>query len=295
MSDFTFLENPTSKKWVILAPRRAKRPDVAKGSEPVCPFCVGREKDEQELYRIGGTYPDSNWDVRVIPNKFPFTPHHEVIIHTPEHNKGFVELTPAHTAKIISAYRERYKVNQVNGQVYIFHNRGVQSGESLPHSHTQLAVVPNEIQLDVPRLDKESLDLTPDQFYQTNHFIIFCPKTSQWPDEVWVAPKRQGTVFGEITDDEIDDFSLVLTRLIQIFHIRHNNEFPHNYYIYPGGNWYFRLTPRLKTLGGFEIGTGIFVNTQNPLETIDFIKTHFENPDTEKILKDHKAEYHTGV
>ena len=52
MADFKFLEDPVSKKWVILAPRRAKRPDIAKISSPLCPFCIGREKDEPELYRI---------------------------------------------------------------------------------------------------------------------------------------------------------------------------------------------------------------------------------------------------
>ncbi len=109
MADFKFLEDPVSKKWVILAPRRAKRPDIAKGPSVLCPFCIGREKDEPELYRVGGEAQDSNWpasnasparqspdgssrmadgrsdagwQIRVIPNKFPFAPVHEIIIHS---------------------------------------------------------------------------------------------------------------------------------------------------------------------------------------------------------------------
>jgi len=41
-------------------------------------------------------------------------------------------------------------------------------------------------------------------------------------------------------------------------------DFPFNFYIYPGGDWYLRLIPRVKTPGGFEIGTGILVNTTDP-------------------------------
>ena len=47
-------QNPVTKKWVIIAAKRAKRPDVARGTEPVCPFCVGHEDmTPPELYRIG--------------------------------------------------------------------------------------------------------------------------------------------------------------------------------------------------------------------------------------------------
>ena len=56
-----------------------------------------------------------------------------------------------------------------------------------------------------------------------------------------------------------------------------------------------RIIPRVKSLGGFEVGTGIFVNTQDPNETIEFIKEHFENPKEEKITTSHRAEYHKAV
>jgi len=56
-----------------------------------------------------------------------------------------------------------------------------------------------------------------------------------------------------------------------------------------------RLIPRAKTLGGFEIGTGIFINTQGPEETIEFIKEHFDTPNIEKIKREHQAEYKKSV
>jgi len=294
MQDFKILQNPISKKWVILAPRRANRPDVAKGAEPVCPFCLGREKEEKELYRVGGRVGDSNWQIRVVPNKFPFAPIHEVIIHSPDHHKNFAELPLEQVELIFKTYRQRYNTHKSKGQVYIFHNRGEPGGESLPHPHTQLAVMPIEVRMDIPRLasDGELHIAAKDQQNQdTKHFSIFCPNTSQWPDEVWIAPKKRGRSYGEITDEEIVDLSFIITRIIKIFSFRHGEEFSFNFYIYPGGDWYLRFIPRAKTLGGFEIGTGIFINTQYPQETIMFIKEHFENPNKEKIKIHHRAEY----
>ena len=310
MAEFKFLQNPISKKWVILAPRRAKRPDVAKGSEPVCPFCLGKENEEKELYRFGGKPPDSNWLVRVIPNKFPFAPIHEIIIHSPDHHKNFDELPLYQVELIIKTYRARFITHQEKGQVYIFHNREEGGGESLPHPHTQLAVVPFSIKMDIPRLsppaplgfgpapislDSSRVGLEEQLTVQTPHFYLFCPKTSQWPDEVWVAPKKRGRAFGEITDGEVADLAYTISRLVQIFDLRHGREFPFNFYIYPGGDWYLRIIPRVKVLGGFEIGTGIFVNTQDPNETISFIQEHFGSPNWEKIKKEHRAEYERRV
>jgi UDPglucose--hexose-1-phosphate uridylyltransferase len=293
MADFQFLQNPLSKKWVIMAPRRAKRPDIAKGIEPICPFCPGKEAEEKSVYEVKDK--DGNWLIRTLNNRFPFAPIHEIIIQSPDHQKSFDLLPKPQAELILKTYRQRFNVHKDKGQVYIFNNHGKGGGESLPHPHTQLTVVPFDVELEMPRLANidEMKIAAKDQIYkETNHFVIFCPRTSQWPDEVWVAPKERGNDFGSIKDNQISDLAFVLPRLIQIFDLRHGQEFPFNFYIYPGGDWYLRLIPRVKTLGGFEVGTGIFVNTQDPQETMEFIKEHFENPDVEKIKEFHQANYH---
>ncbi len=331
MADFTFLKNPVTGKTVISAPRRAKRMN-AEGEKPstVCPFCLQN---------------DSGDAVRVIPNKFPFTPNHEIVVLSPDHHKGFDELPLSHVELIFKTYRERYNFHMKNGpsfappshkateghskasagkQVYIFHNGGLGSGESIPHPHSQIAVVPREVKLQIPPLDlrihrhsgeqsdsriRNVLRFWTLQFggqasqnderrgdvLETKYFSIFCPPTSEWPDEVWVTPKQKGHHFGSLADSEIPDLSMILSRLIQIFDLRHGHEFPFNFYIYPGKNWYLRLIPRIKVLGGFEVGTGIMVNSQDPSETFAFIREHFHNPDFEKIKREHQADYVSRV
>lgn len=291
MPDFSFVQNPLTKKWIISAPRRAKRPDEAKGTEPVCPFCVGREKNEEEVYRVGGKPGDPNWKIRVIPNKFPFAPIHEVIIHSPDHHKSFDELPLSASELVLKTFRQRFETHKDKGQVYIFHNHGEGGGESLPHPHSQLAVIPEHVKLDIPRLHVS----TKREYFHTTYFSLSCPDSSQWPDEVWIFPKNRGRQYWEITDDEVKDLAKVLYRLIQIFDLRHGHEFPFNFYIYPGGDWYLRIIPRVKSLGGFELGTNVYVNTQEPRETMEFIKEHFESPNEEKIKTVHRASYKKTV
>jgi UDPglucose--hexose-1-phosphate uridylyltransferase len=286
--DFKFVEDPISKKWIIAAPRRAKRPDIAKGDEPKCPFCPGNELSDPEVYRIGGENNDQNWLTRVVSNKFPFAPVHEVIVHSPDHHRNFEELPLSQSELILKTFRQRFQTHQDKGQVYIFHNHGEAGGESLPHPHSQLAVIPDFVKLEIAPV---SFSKQEEDSQETEHFQIFSPLASEWPDEVWILPKIQDVFFSQITDAEIKDLAKILYRLIQIFDLRHGHEFPFNFYISPHKGWYFRIVPRLKNLGGFEIGTGVSVNTQDPKETIAFIKEHFITPDEEKIRTVHRAEY----
>ena len=292
--EFKFIQDPISKKWVISAPKRATRPSESRGTEPLCPFCIGSNSDNKELYRFpeqASLSLDDNWQVRVVSNKFPFAPIHEIIIHSPDHHKSFDELPLSYSELILKAFRQRFLANQDKGTVYIFTNHGEEAGESLPHPHSQLVVIPDHVTLEFPHHNITDKDKTKG----TEHFNIFCPYESKWPDEVWIYPKKRDRFFGEITDEEIKDLAKILYRFIQIMDLRHGHEFPYNLCIYPYKDWYLRLIPRVKVLGGFEIGTNVFVNTQDPKDTIEFIIEHFDSPDEEKIKTVHRADYRRRV
>jgi len=290
--DFKFVQDQVSKKWIISAPRRSDRPDIAKGEEPKCPFCPGNELIDKEVYRIGGKDNDQICLTRVVNNKFPFAPIHEVIVHSPDHHKNFEELPLSQSELVLKTYRQRFQTHQDKGQVYIFHNHGEAGGESLPHPHSQLAVVPEFVKLEIAPV---SFSKQEEDSQETEYFQIFCPLASEWPDEVWILPKNDNVFFSQISDAEIKDLAKILYRLIQIFDLRHGHEFPFNFYISPHKGWYLRIVPRLKNLGGFEIGTGVSVNTQDSKETIAFIKEHFETPNEEKIRTIHRASYKRAV
>ncbi|OIP57582.1 MAG: hypothetical protein COX79_02330 [Candidatus Levybacteria bacterium CG_4_10_14_0_2_um_filter_36_16] len=292
MSDYKFVNIPSLENWVILAPKRSKRPDIHEKKKKLCPFCVGNEKKDPDVYRIGGEGLDQNWSVRVVKNKYPFAPIHEVIIHSPQHIEHLTDLPLSQIQLVIEAFVNRFNAHIKEGTVIIFGNSGHDAGESIGHTHSQLAVVPRDVPVVVPRLE-EILDYTGEHF-MVKDFKLICPPYSQWPDEVWIIPTARGKIFSEITFEEIESLSYVLKHLLRILAARHGHEFPYNFYIYPYRDWYLRIMPRAKIAGGFEMATGIFVNTQDPRDTMKFIKQHFFEEDEEKI-KINKAEYRKGV
>ena len=78
-----FRKNLITNDWVMFAPNRSARPVELSGKEEAdqlqqllarpaykesCPFCPGNEDPQScEPFRIG---TDSNWDVRVLENKY---------------------------------------------------------------------------------------------------------------------------------------------------------------------------------------------------------------------------------
>lgn len=166
-----------------MASERSRRPeDFARTRPPAeelpahspdCPFCPGQETMTPDaILVLPKTARDVNWDVRVVPNKFPaLVPapggecdacstrvgpylrrsgigHHEVIIETPQHNRDLPLLPPKHMEHILQAYCMRYNAlsrDPLVELVLIFRNHGAKAGTSLIHPHSQIvasSVVP---------------------------------------------------------------------------------------------------------------------------------------------------------
>jgi len=282
-----YVPDITTNRWVIFAESRSKRPkdgEVAPNVNKICVFCPGFEKmPGEEVYRIGeGNAYEKGWKVRVIKNKFPITDFHEVIIHSPDDQVDIDKLPIEHVRLILEAYRERFNEHRKNGHVIIFNNVGEVAGASIVHPHSQLVVVPRQITLD-------TLPLEPvvNIVRENNDFVVFCPDFSQWPFEVWIAPKKKGTDFGEIEDRVLSSFATTLQETLRRL-IRHlyggshlhpgvpavsfKGEPAYNYYIDYGKEWYVRIIPRLVHRAGFELGTGLSVNTVDPADAAVVLK-----------------------
>jgi len=218
--------------------------------------------------RYGEGDPNTpGWLVRVIPNKFPITDYHEVFIHTPSCYQELESLSLDHLGLIFKAYRERFNYYRKKGQVIIFCNHREHAGASLKHSHSQLVVLPFQINMDT--LSREPLANIVEE---NNFFVTYCPEFSQWPYEIWITPKKENLIFGDITDEEIKDFVAIfqktLKSLEKIYKSHNLSDIPfaYNFYIYPKENWYLRIIPRFVYRAGFELGTGLSVNIVDPME-----------------------------
>ncbi len=267
-----FVPDIKTQRWIVIAPARIDRPVEYKDKAAVCPFCEGNESmTPPEAYRIGGEgeWNKPGWQVRVVPNLFPITDTHEVIIHSPSHHKDIEDFELPQVTRILTVYRMRFVKHMEDGQVIIFSNHGEHAGASLSHPHTQLVVIPKQINLDA--LVKEPvMNVVEDNTF----YFTYCPDFSQWPYEVWIAPKRENTMFSDIADDEIQDLASILQRAIKRLSIRYNKEdgqkihgnapFAYNFYIHHAKNWFIRIIPRLIHRAGFELGTGLSVNIVDP-------------------------------
>jgi UDPglucose--hexose-1-phosphate uridylyltransferase len=284
-----FVPDIKTQRWVVIAPGRIARPsqvrEVEKPGQVIkkgeyfwradCPFCFGNEEmTPPEVYRWGKTHPaDPNWLVRVVPNKYPITDTHEVIIHSPDHKLDFAELPLSQVEIILKVYRERYRSLTNGGQVLIFNNKGIESGESLVHPHSQVAVLPRQIRLDVLPLEPVRNIVS-----ENTYFITYCPDFSQWPYETWIAAKRccqaghkPGCTFGEVTNEELSDLAKILQEVLQKL-LKLFPDLSYNFYIAPGGCWYLRIIPRLTERAGLELGTGLHVNTIDPAKAAEELK-----------------------
>ena len=270
-----------SRRWVIISSNRADRPDDNNVGEHcnLCPFCPGNEHmSPEEVFRIGeGDANTKGWHVRVVNNKYPITDYHEVLIHAPDHNVDLHNLPAEHIQEVFQTYRQRYNFHKKTGQVILFCNRGERAGASLLHPHSQLVVIPSQINLDTLRREPIT-----NLVEENNFFNIYCPDFSQWPYEVWLAPKAEGTIFGDITDEQIVDladiYQKVMKRLEEVYEreYKHADGFSYNFYIHPKEDWYIRIIPRFVHRAGFELGTGLSVNVTDPSEAARSLRSKEE-------------------
>ncbi len=301
-----YVPDVKTQRWVVISPLRIKRPASApqsgtmagkpdssdkKGasalsetsavrsveprSESKCPFCPGNESaTPPEVYRFGPGEKDApGWQVRVVPNKYPITDTHEVFIHSPSHTDDVDRLPLDQVTRILTVYRDRYRAHEQDGQILIFCNHGYHAGASLAHPHSQLVVVPKQINLD--SLSREPIANIVEE---NARYVTYCPDFSQWPYEVWIAPKSpEEAKYGNIDEKGIANLAGVFQRALQkVEHIwldsqirpkdRRDDPFMYNYYISHGANWFIRIIPRFIHRAGFELGTGLNVNIIDPTE-----------------------------
>lgn len=278
-----------SERWVIISPGRVARPEDgasrAKQSHGACPFCDGNEgMTPPELYRYGTGIADSpGWGVRVVPNLYPITDIHEVIIHSADHSKDIESLSLLQVTNILTTYRDRYCAHDHDGQVLIFCNHGVAGGASLAHPHSQLVVVPRQINLDT--IAREPVA---NVVKDTPNFVMYCPDFSQWPFEVWIAPKAKSVgKYCDTPSEQLEELAGMLQEALQKIYRTHDRKvlkplypdsaFVYNYYIYHGEQWYIRIIPRMVHRAGFELGTGLNVNIMDPTEAAKILKEIHEN------------------
>lgn len=226
---------------------------------------------------------------------------HEVIVETPRHDLPMALMTLEEVRGILLAYRERYNAARSDprvAHVIVFKNHGAGAGTSLIHPHSQLIATP-VISYQVRdrirtleehfglygecilcRMIREEIEQETRLLVLNESFVALIPYAALSRYHIWIFPRRHIVRYGDVTDDELSDLADALrTVLRQLYFGLGNPDF--NFLIRSAPrtcsneefHWYLSVVPRIGQAAGFELGSGIYVNTSFPEDSARFLRS----------------------
>lgn len=290
---------------VLITPGRAARPyDMRESAEERrrrCPFCEGRESQtppEVAAGRGADSTPDGpGWSWRVAPNRYPAMPRepaaaggafgvHEVIIETPDHERGLADLEPEALRGVLGAWQQRLRAAAKDERLQygnVFKNHGLEAGASLEHAHSQLMAIPTLPQRAAAELEafrdgsagrRLETDLANPELAVASApgYRAFAPAAARFPDEVWILAEQPAPAFEEAGD--LASLASLVRRVLGAMNALHDRPSYHLLvatapFRAPGREhwrWRLEIFPRLTKIGGFEWASGMFVNQRDPVE-----------------------------
>lgn len=196
--------DPVVNRWVIIDAERAEREALFQMElcAPIpaseCPFCPGREAEDDEIFALGKpgrTRNDADWWLRVIPDKYPIVKSqgmadrrsegifdlmnaigvHELVVESPKHYTSWPELEDIEVQRILMAYRSRglaLRQDDRLRQIVVVKNHG-RAVSAFQHPHSLIIALPT-----VPKGVEEEIEGAAYQFRRTER-CIYCEVIGQ--------------------------------------------------------------------------------------------------------------------
>ena len=232
--------------------------------------------------------------------------HHEVIIETPQHDHSLSCMTTHEVALVLQACHERYGALKQDPQVksiVLFKNHGERAGTSLIHPHSQIVGTPvapllirKKYEVAMSHFDDTGRclyrDLVDEErsanvrvLFESTRFVVFHPFASRVPFETWIAPKYEESAFGHVEPAHIAELAEVLRKTLKALDTALGDP-DFNYIIHsappedetkPYFLWHIQILPRVSTIAGFELGSGIFINTILPEDAAIHLKSYLQD------------------
>lgn len=225
---------------------------------------------------------------------------HEVLIESPQHDLTLAQQPCPQIEAVLLALQARYNDLMLDSRfqtVIIFKNHGIEAGTSLSHPHWQMiatAVVPRLLRLKHFEAS-EYFDRTGECLYcelirnelkadrrivaRNEHFVALMPYAAHSPFETWILPLKHQASYRQVTRSEMGSLATLLKQVLLKLHTGLNNP-PFNLTIddVPRGDedkeyflWHIRIVPWITTPAGFELGSGMSINTVLPEDARDFL------------------------
>jgi UDPglucose--hexose-1-phosphate uridylyltransferase len=115
---------------------------------------------------------------------------------------------------------------------------------------------------------------------ETEHFVTFIPYAALSPFHLWIFPRQHTSSFSDITEPELADLAYTLkTVLAKLFHGLNNPAYNYTIRSLPTDDkqsdsfhWYLAIVPRVSQAAGFELGSGMYINTSIPEDSAQFLR-----------------------
>ncbi|MBI3463541.1 MAG: galactose-1-phosphate uridylyltransferase [Planctomycetes bacterium] len=227
---------------------------------------------------------------------------HEVIIESPDHGTVLAQQPVEQIEFVFRTLQVRFNdlMRDIRFQtIILFKNHGEAAGTSLQHPHFQLIatpVVPQQLRIK-HRIATEYFDQTGRCLYcvllaeelacgkrvlaENDHYAAFLPYASHVPFETWILPKLHQPSFGLVDAGLLRPLAEILKRVLQRLHVGlENPDFNLTINSVPRGDedkeyflWHVEILPRLTTPAGFELGSGMSINTVLPEDAAEYLRS----------------------
>jgi UDPglucose--hexose-1-phosphate uridylyltransferase len=106
--------------------------------------------------------------------------------------------------------------------------------------------------------------------------VCFAPYASRSPFELWIVPRHHEPDFARATDEQLTSAAETLRKVIRMLGsldgpaynlVLHTAPLHEN--VRETYHWHWEIHPRLREIGGLELGTGLPVNPISPEEAVD--------------------------
>ncbi|MEQ8847131.1 hypothetical protein [Botrimarina sp.] len=291
--------DPLTDRTVRLAAGRVQRPsdfDDPRGPPTRCPFCAGAEQDTPaERLRIAGGR--GGWLTRVVDNLYPIVEAdggaHEVVVESPRHVRRLVDLTDEETHSAAAAWFGRLAALQAEGLDYglVFKNEGPLAGATLEHVHSQVVALrstPAQVEAMWRRVAAGGL-AGGASVYEADGLRVIAPPAPRVAYEAWIAPAAGGPTVGEVAADPLAAARVgglvrrvagVATGLAAAPALNLVLQAPPR--AYDSSPWWLEVLPRRGLAAGFEIATGVWVNSVDPETAAAALAEALNSPDRPK-------------
>jgi UDPglucose--hexose-1-phosphate uridylyltransferase len=226
---------------------------------------------------------------------------HEVVIETPRHDHQIEDRPPLEVAGVLSVIQDRLRVllkRPGTRYVAVFKNRGAAGGTSLEHPHSQIVALnftPAPVQASTRRarrlLDKtggcalcREIEREPGSkrriVGQWGQVVAYAPFASTYSGELILAPLHHLASFAAAEPQIVYDLACCLPAVLRAIRTAFASpafnlvlETPPKLALHDRSlHWYWRVLPRLSTAGGFELLTGVQVNSLDPDEAAEQLR-----------------------